>query len=186
MTHTANRLYRQVEIPSLLELQRDLLSLFVESGAGRSFTYLPEQLQYRAVELIAPHIDPRMLASIGSVAAFFMYGYRTTPIHVDTGSFVASLNIPIYGHDTSLVQFFEYPDDVQPVNADTLNPTVDYKRFPEGGKLILSKPTSVPAIINTTVPHRVLGGDPRGRLSFLFRLLVDPSGLEPLTSTMSR
>jgi hypothetical protein len=165
--------YTPIVLDDLDSIRQQIISLVSRKTAieGIKFFMIPKQEIFAVEPLYRQLKDLGYLDYIVQVAVNIWPPWQmAAPIHVDTGNFTHSLNIPIVGYANTHLSHFESAVDPE---LKTFG-TVTYREYDRNNCTLVNRvETNSPAIVNTQIPHCYDNFNLEPRLVILLRLSKD-------------
>ena len=168
--------YKKIPLDNLKEIQKDLLSVIPIDYLKEEKLFYPKDIQ--SFFLSIPSLRETLnnlgwldkLSSVGFALNILGPG-NWVPIHIDSGDFDYSFNIPITDCRNTLVNFYN-AESIEPTKfTNPKNTDATYYRFKkEDCRLIESLELTVPALVNVKIPHGVVNFSDKKRVTLLIRL----------------
>lgn len=167
--------YKPVHIETLAEIQQEVLKRIPENLlANSNLTYIENS---KNVFLSIPVLQD-FLKGIGmrwhvlNIAVNITTGNNSGNIHIDSGHYEHSLNIPILNCENTFIDFFESTSDPEIVTVTNNGESHHFFRYMENHcELIYQGDTSIPYILGTKTLHRVVNKSDKTRIMLLIRLI---------------
>lgn len=171
--------YKPVHIEHLDEIQEEVLKLIPENLLNNTnLTYIENSK--KIFLSVAPLYDflkrKNMHQAVMNIAVNVTKGHTNGNIHMDSGPYKHSLNIPIIGCENTCIDFFKVNGEHKVVAVNNYGKQHHFFKYTEDQcELIYEGDTSIPYILGTKTPHRVLNKSDQIRIMLLIRLF--PSSL---------
>lgn len=166
--------YKPIHIENLAEVQQEVLKKIPENLLGSSnLTYIENNKNiFLSIPVLYDFLKSiQMQRSVLSVAVNITKGNNKGNIHVDSGLFKHSLNIPILGCENTCIDFFKANSDYEIITINNQGKSHHFFRYSEDQcELIYKGDTAVPYILGTKTPHRVVNNSDKTRIMLLIRL----------------
>jgi len=170
--------YKPVHIENLSEIQQEVLKLIPENLLDKTMlTYIENSKEiFLSIPVLIDFLKSKnMYNSVMDIAINITQGNTNGNIHIDSGPYKHSLNIPIIGCDNTCIDFFKANSDYTVVTVENKGKTHHFFKYTEDQcDLIYEGDTSVPYILGTKTPHRVVNKSDQTRIMLLIRLWPGP------------
>jgi hypothetical protein len=166
--------YKTLSIPSLQEIQQSVLQVLPDEHKNAdSLRYIYDNVAtstefFLNIQPLKQFLNAyKLIDRLTGIAVINKSSNSITDIHMDHGPYKLSLNIPIAGCQGTYTHF--YKTNVQPTLKE-----VGVNKFwllnAKHCRRVATLDTSVPAVIDTTVPHSVENSTSNTRIMLLIRL----------------
>ena len=166
--------YKPVNIENLNEIQQEVLKLIPENLLNQSsLTYIENSKEiFLSIPVLYNFLKSKnMHQSVVNIAVNITQGHNQGNIHVDSGPYKHSLNIPIIGSDNTWINFFKANSDYKVITVENKGKTHHFFKYTDDQcELIYEGDTSIPYILGTKTPHRVVNESDQTRIMLLIRL----------------
>jgi hypothetical protein len=160
--------YFPIEVVNLNTIREKILRLLPKYTMPfrSNFFYIPKEEILGIEELKLDLTNMGLLNYIDATGINFYY--KNIPIiHVDTGNFKYSLNIPISGYSNTYINY--YNSSIEP--ALKSKGTVSWLEYDTSNCTLIERfESTTPAIVNTQVPHAFENFNNAPRIMLLLRL----------------
>lgn len=160
--------YFPIEVVNLNIIREKILRLIPKYTMPHrsNFFYVPKEKILAIEELTLALKNIGLLNYIDATGINFYY--KAIPIiHVDTGNFEYSLNIPISGYNNTYINYYEA--SVEPELKS--KGTVSWLEYTVSNCTLIEKfESNTPAIVNTQAPHAFENFNSEPRIMLLLRL----------------
>jgi len=160
--------YFPIDVSNLNIIREKILRLLPKytTPYQSKFFYVPKEEILGVEEITTALKDIGLLDYVDSTGINFYY--KGIPvIHVDTGNFIYSLNIPISGYNNTYINYYMSSTDPELKYKGTVS-WLEYNA--SKCTLIEQFESSTPAIVNTQVPHAFENFNNEPRIMLLLRL----------------
>jgi len=164
------KLYQQVDIPNLADLQAAILSIIPTNRKTETdlfylpigyYMVLPEFREMLEILNLTDHV--------GTVATTVVAPGVSLPIHEDSGDMPWSLNIPCQGCEGTYIAW--YKPNIKSTYVDRAEKDTGYYYYPlEACEEIERLDMAGPAIVNIHTPHGVINPTDQTRILTAIRL----------------
>ena len=170
--------YKPVHIENLTEIQQEVLKLIPEHLFDQTtLTYIENSKNiFLAIPILRDFLKSKnVYNSVMDIAINITQGNTNGNIHIDSGPYKHSLNIPIIGCDDTCINFFKANSDYDVITVENKGKTHHFFKYTEDKcELAYIGDTSVPYILGTKTPHRVVNKQHQTRIMLLIRLWPGP------------
>jgi hypothetical protein len=170
--------YRPIHIENLKEIQEEVMNLLPEKLLTySSLTYIENNKEiFLSSNKLSDYLKSKKIYdTTGAIAVNITKGFGAGTYHVDSGPYKHSLNIPISGCENTWINFFKVNSDYTTVTVENDGLAHRYFRYTEDQcELIYEAETSVPYLLGTKTPHRVINKSNNTRVMLLVRLFSSP------------
>ncbi len=172
--------YRPIQIDNLTTIQEEVLKRIPKNLLDKTnLTYIENNKAiFLGIKELYNFLESiKMNWCVGTVAVNVTTAQDMGSFHVDSGPYRYSLNIPILGCENTFIDFFKVSGDYQTVhvNAEGHGGHHHFFRYTEDQcELIYEGDTSIPYILGTKTPHRVVNRSDKIRIMLLIRLFPGP------------
>jgi hypothetical protein len=166
--------YKPVDIENLIEIQQEVLKLIPQNLLDQSsLTYIENSKEiFLSIPVLYNFLKSKnMYQSVMNIAVNITQGHSQGDIHVDSGPYKHSLNIPIIGNDNTWINFFKADSDYKVITVENKGkPHHFFKYTDDQCELIHNVETIRPYLLGTKTPHRVINKSDQTRIMLLIRL----------------
>ena len=172
--------YRPIHIENLAVIQNEVLKRIPKDLLdSNNLTYIENNKEvFLGIKELYKFLETIKLNwCVISIAVNIIKGNNQGNIHVDSGYYKNSLNIPITGCENTFIDFFKVNGDYQTIHVEGKKQDSQHHFFKytdDQCKLIYEGDTSVPYILGTKTPHRVINRSDNTRIMLLIRLVPGP------------
>lgn len=170
--------YKPVNIENLQEIQQEVLKLIPENLLNKTtLTYIENSKRlFLGIPSLYNFLNSnKMYWSVCNIAINITQGRDQGNIHVDSGPFKHSLNIPIIGYKNTWINFFKSDSDYKIITIENKGKTHHFFKYSEDQcELIYEAETNQPYLLGTKTPHRVVNKSDQTRIMLLIRLFPGP------------
>ena len=168
-------MYKSIKIENLEQIKKETLLIYPTSYLDKNTLFYIENniktfSSISCLNLALNNLD--LLKYVVGYGFHIMQPMTTGPIHVDTGNFYYSLNIPLSGCDETKVCFYKSTSSPEFKSLDdTSKIKVGFYKFNElDCNLLKSFYFNKPYIMSVKEPHNVVNDTELVRISLLIRL----------------
>lgn len=166
--------YKPIRIENLAEIQQEVLKKIPENLlATNNLTYIENNKDiFLSIPVLYDFLKSiQMQKSVLSIAVNITKENIKGNIHVDSGLYKHSLNIPILGCENTCIDFFKASNNYETITINNHGKSHHFFRYSEDQcELIYKGDTAVPYILGTKTPHRVVNKSDKTRIMLLIRL----------------
>jgi hypothetical protein len=170
--------YKPVHIDNLDEIQKEVLKLIPENLLDQTtLTYIENSKEiFLSIPALYNFLKSKAIhQSVMNIAINITQGHKQGNIHVDSGLYNHSLNIPIIGCENTCINFFKSNSDYKVITVENKGKTHHFFKYTDDQcELIYEGDTSIPYILGTKTPHRVVNKSDQTRIMLLIRLFPGP------------
>jgi len=170
--------YRTIKIDNLAVIQEEVLKKIPENLLNNTnLTYIENN---KKIFLGIPELynfleSIKINEFVGSIAINVTTAQSNGNCHVDSGPYKYSINIPILNCENTFIDFYKVTGDHQIVYVEKHGTRHHFFKYTEDQcELIYRGDTSVPYLLGTKTPHRVINDSDNIRIMLLIRMFVDP------------
>jgi len=170
--------YKPVHIENLIEIQQEVLKLIPENLLNQTtLTYIKNSKEiFLSIPVLHDFLKSKIMHwSVMDIAVNITTGNTNGNIHVDSGPYIYSLNIPIIGCENTWINFFKADSDYKIITIENKGKTHNFFKYTEDQcELIYEVETNRPYILGTKTPHKVINKSDQTRIMLLIRLFPGP------------
>jgi len=167
--------YKPIDIPDFEIIRQKVYDLFPKNFNRTNLFYPENNLEpFLEIKELTSFLENSNLLRQVYMFAFNVvtYGYPEI-IHVDTGEFNYSLNLPILNCENTFIKFYETSIEPRIVNyiTSTKSSATYLGFYKKDCQLVKSLEMTKPHIINVKIPHGIANPNKATRITLLIRLI---------------
>ena len=170
--------YKPVNIENLIEIQQEVLKFISPNLLNQSsLTYIENSKEiFLSIPVLLNFLKSKnMHQSVMNIAINITLGNNQGNIHVDSGPYNHSLNIPIVGSDNTWINFFKANSDYKVITVENKGKTHHFFKYTDDQcELIHKAETNQPYLLGTKTPHKVINKSDQTRIMLLIRMFPGP------------
>ena len=170
--------YKPVNIENLIEIQQEVLKFISPNLLNQSsLTYIENSKEiFLSIPVLYNFLKSKnMHQSVMNIAINITLGNNQGNIHVDSGPYNHSLNIPIVGSDNTWINFFKANSDYKVITIENKGKTHHFFKYTDDQcELIHKAETNQPYLLGTKTPHKVINKSDQTRIMLLIRMFPGP------------
>ena len=164
--------YKTVDIPNLIEIQEKVLEVISSTDITSTNLFYLKDLSFELLKIkpLKNLIDEHSLMDhiCDYIALNVTAPHNEIPIHIDTGKFVYSFNIPITSCKNTYVNLYDSKIESK---LKQLPNGVYYQGYDtDDCELVEQVEVTTPYFLNTNLPHNIVNNSDDTRIMLLIRL----------------
>lgn len=172
--------YKPIQISNLAKIQEEVLKRIPKDLLDKNnLTYIENNKEiFLGIKELYDFLESiKMNWSVGTIAVNVTNARDAGNFHIDSGPYRYSLNIPIQNCENTFIDFFKVDGDYQTIYVEDKGHGGKHHFFrytEDQCELMYRGDTSMPYILSTKTPHRVVNESDKTRVMLLIRVLVGP------------